>query len=211
MAKLIKLTTKPQKYLLKRLLSTVKVNRVLSSSVITETETQLIELDHEIKRAKGMVKDFRRGKEALREKSIERGIDRSRIQLAIEVLVMVAEFSKNLKEESRAIEGLARKIMANITNSPYVDDSMNCVNEKIEAALRNTLALHIITPEEHLPQIMEAFLRFKNVLGSLISIQGKTELKYSQIMLTMLDNSIGLDIKHAYLEGILTSAYSVSC
>ncbi len=201
MAKLIKLRLAPHKHVLLQTLAIIKTNQVISRVAMEAHAARRAGVEAAMATVRARIREFCAKKPLIVDESKVRGQNRARRQLITEVLVSCAHLVAGLAGEACAIEQLARKIAANITNRPdrfqKRDEDACCA-----AALEGMVHITIAAPHAELlraqPIIDKLSARFGLVLATEIADNEK-----GRLLLTVANVTSMLEYDPTMLRPIL--------
>ncbi len=144
MAQLIRPNVKPEKWILKRQLQNVPLNKVISGSIAQKNDNSSAE-DRE--QARVYVREYCQAQKMYAEAGFYRSKRRNVTTLVIETIVTLARWQQNIKKEAQAIETLAYRIASKVINSPEMGPEIPGLLDHINKELTAMLNWHLAVPK----------------------------------------------------------------
>lgn len=202
MAQIIKLHSRPQKYILRKKLNLMPSNYLIKSA----SDEKIIELNSILQTSRSVIFDYLGHKEQLIKEASARTIRRYKVCLATEVLWQTLQYRNHFKYEAQAIHRLAQKIAANIVHSPKLEklDQIEADTElnTIEDWLIKSLIVEIHVPEKQLEYLMKKYEKLIQLWPTEF-LRPHTHDTGAQICVMAFDLSFHLNVDENDIENIL--------
>ncbi len=201
MARLVKSRLAPCKTLLKKSLTVIKCNRIISLQEAVQKDEILALLEHEMASAQTMIKHFCQERASLIEKSKERGKEHLIRKIIGDVLALVHQYRQKQNRESKAMEALAHRIAANIADFPDEKSIDNATHHLFE----NSVHLKIVLPEDFIRASAHALTRVAQYFGDSFEVVSRAEQYPAKLELTMAEQRLSLQIDAKILASAVSS------
>lgn len=203
MAQLIKARLEPSKFFLKKSLTLVKKNSLISNDVQEQIAAQLIAIDESMQASRDAISHFFHEQRQVEEQFASRILRREKKRLAVEVILLMVDFLENLTKEALAINAIAEKIAANITKvSVSADDSPQYILD-VKSDMEKTLSLKIYVPKDKINYLQTTYQPLTEAIGSLFS---EHSLDAAKLELAAENITFDIEIDSDDIDNVLRTA-----
>lgn len=202
MAKVIKLSAPPKKWLVQKQRALPCLNRVVSEQTYHDARDFASAFKKMRLTVKNLVLDFCLKKESIGEKAEQQSIRDYQSTLVKEILQLTVAMRRSLAHEAAALETLAHKIAANIISGDISEHYHNLIN--MEAELARAFSLRLVVPKPYVDFITSSFQPLLKILGSSAFLASHNHDRGAQIWVSTADTSFALDFDEADIESIFT-------
>lgn len=204
MAQLIRLRNQPQKWLLKKQLTLLKMQSVLSRSAMVQINQKKHLFDVHLQSLREDIQAFLDQRKQYREAGFRRGIRHYQCKLASEIILFCVRWVTNVHRESRSIQQIAIKIADKIVNKTKVNyDEIEISGRDIINQLFTMISVDIVIPHTRLASIKERYYSISQLFHPTELFIEHENISGAQIRLFILDKSLNLDFDHQDLDRIL--------
>lgn len=205
MAQLIRPNVKPQKWLLNRQYDRTLINELLSEKKCLIAKRKLALLAHGRRLARSSVKDYCLSKDTYKNAGYCHSGRRFKANLVIKTIILIVEWQKNIKKEAHAIETLAQKIAANITNSQSPPKDLASRRDMIEVELDRLISWYITAPKNISHELNIHYQHLATRLKQDTMLKTHQDNHGAQLCINAFNSSLVFDFCDADIDKILNS------
>lgn len=208
MAQLIRFKLRPHKHFYDKKISSIIPNKVISISEDCLNKNIAFYRDKKAENIRELIRSFVSSKEALSERSHERSNRHHKAMIVRDVLVFVAQWFANLKQEVDLIMELAKSIAENVCKGP-VSFTATDFDGVIRSSLREYFKIYILVSEEKRASLSGSFSYLLSVFHDKHLFRAGGRNNQASLNLVFSEKTISVTFDERDVEKILMAFHRI--